>query len=282
MVLHKVWLIPVASAAFAFASFLVSYILAVANNHVDAFLPYISDTGTLPPESCVFGQLLNLSAIFLVLSAYLRHRQIVEYYGHRLQMHGKGRWRTVSFVLLGVGYLSAFGTSLVANFQETRVLIVHNIAAMVAFFAGLVYCWGQTVFSYVMKPRMFGLYLSHTRLLICISATVFLVVHVVTMWAEPFVKETAPDVNMTATTQFSEHNIERYKPDSPEYINHLVVTIAEWLLAISFELFIVSFAVELRHAYAHAPKLILKPSEQPFNDHSHTVKTASDTTLSSR
>lgn len=28
---------------------------------------FFSDTGTLPPESCVFGQLLNIGAVFGIL-----------------------------------------------------------------------------------------------------------------------------------------------------------------------------------------------------------------------
>uniref|UniRef100_A0A914WI34 DNA damage-regulated autophagy modulator protein 2 n=1 Tax=Plectus sambesii TaxID=2011161 RepID=A0A914WI34_9BILA len=262
MVLHKVWLVPVASSACAVGSVVICYIIALANNHVDAFLPFISDTGTIPPESCIFGQLINFSAVFLLITVYLRHRQIVEYYGHRLEMRGQGRWRIVSTVLLCIGCLSAFGMSIVANFQETTVLVVHDIGALTAFFAGTAYCWGQVLFSYVMTPRMFELRLSHARLVLCLASTVFLLLC-----------------------------------KSTEYANHLVVTTAEWLLAICFELFIVSFAVELRHAYAHAPKLLIKQVPQDHTDNNskavkvsyiapdgsvNSLQTASDTTLTSR
>lgn len=39
------------------------YGIAVANNHVEPVFPYISDAGSLSPESCVFGQLLNIGAV---------------------------------------------------------------------------------------------------------------------------------------------------------------------------------------------------------------------------
>lgn len=49
---------------------------------------------------------------------YLRHRQIVEYYGHRHQKRRDGgRWRLASDVMLWIGYGSVLGLSLVANFQ---------------------------------------------------------------------------------------------------------------------------------------------------------------------
>jgi hypothetical protein len=34
----------------------------VFNEHVWPAFPYISDTGALPPESCIFGQALNIGA----------------------------------------------------------------------------------------------------------------------------------------------------------------------------------------------------------------------------
>lgn len=39
----------------------------------------------------------------------------------------------------------------------------------------------------------------------------------------------------------------------------MIGTCSEWLLAICFQLYILSFAIELRKAYCHAPKLRLMP-----------------------
>lgn len=149
MGLDKVWVIPLCTFVFSLAAFLVSYVMAASLGHVTTFWPYIrwvfapaepsrlefdlalhsagaqtkvhalvcSDSGAFPPESCVFGQLLNLSALFLAITVYLRHRQIVEFYWHRFKQ--VGRWRGVSCFLLWVGYASAFGISMVANFQAS-------------------------------------------------------------------------------------------------------------------------------------------------------------------
>lgn len=38
------------------------YGISLSNKHISSVWPYISDTGSLPPESCVFGQLLNIAA----------------------------------------------------------------------------------------------------------------------------------------------------------------------------------------------------------------------------
>ncbi len=39
------------------------YGIAVSENHVDSVWPFISNTGTFAPESCVFGLFLNTGAL---------------------------------------------------------------------------------------------------------------------------------------------------------------------------------------------------------------------------
>lgn len=46
------------------------------------------------------------------------------------------------------------------------------------------------------------------------------------------------------------------------YIDHVMGTASEWLMAIVFEVYILSFAIELRNARCHAPKLRLTDNEE--------------------
>lgn len=39
------------------------YAVAASLDHVYPVWPYISDTGTLPPESCIFGLMLNIGSL---------------------------------------------------------------------------------------------------------------------------------------------------------------------------------------------------------------------------
>lgn len=39
------------------------YIAAVLQGHVEPNFPYISDAATYSPESCVFGQFINIGAV---------------------------------------------------------------------------------------------------------------------------------------------------------------------------------------------------------------------------
>ncbi|KHN73945.1 DNA damage-regulated autophagy modulator protein 2, partial [Toxocara canis] len=203
-----------------------SYCVAVGNDHVTAFWPYISDSGTLPPESCIFGQLLNLAALFLAITVYLRHRQIVEFYWHRLK-------------------------------QENNVIIVHYAGALLAFGCGLIYTWAQTVFSYNMNPKLAKPIVSHCRLMLCVISTMFFITMIVfgpILGKQP--NSFVPD---------AEGHLYKWTVDSPNYIEHMIGTCSEWLLAICFQLYILSFAIELRHAYCHAPKLRLMPFYDDFD-----------------
>ena len=63
---------------FAVLSVVTTYGIAVGLNHVPAFLPYIIDAASNPPESCIFAQFMNFVAMFLCIVIYIRYRQVVE------------------------------------------------------------------------------------------------------------------------------------------------------------------------------------------------------------
>ena len=110
----------------------------------------------------------------VALSVYLRHRQYVVYYEHTLGQK-RGWWRITSFILMQIGFFSAFGMSMVANFQETSVAAAHFTGAMIAFFGSTIYVWGQIFLSYSMMPRMTPLWLNTIRAFFAAIATAALI-----------------------------------------------------------------------------------------------------------
>ncbi|TMS37110.1 hypothetical protein L596_004111 [Steinernema carpocapsae] len=66
MAFDHAWIFPVLTATCALAAFFIGYAIGVSNGDEYAWLSYISDGGAIPPQSCIFGQLLNLSAVFSV------------------------------------------------------------------------------------------------------------------------------------------------------------------------------------------------------------------------
>ena len=56
------------------------YTLSVLLHHTEPDFPYISDTGTYSPESCIFGQALNIGAL---VSKFLFYMILVFHFTYR-------------------------------------------------------------------------------------------------------------------------------------------------------------------------------------------------------
>ncbi|KAF2897203.1 hypothetical protein ILUMI_08977 [Ignelater luminosus] len=124
-------------------TFIITYLVSVLDGNVYAFFPYISDTGALPPESCIFGLLVNIGAAILAATMYIRYRQ-VDFAINCKDVDLHRMWNTLSIIF---GIIACFGINLVANFQETTASEIHFIGALLAFGIGILYFAVQTKIS---------------------------------------------------------------------------------------------------------------------------------------
>ncbi|XP_061416144.1 modulator of macroautophagy TMEM150B-like isoform X1 [Lethenteron reissneri] len=156
-------LLPLGFSSLGVAGFWTVYIVAGNNTPVSPLVsfPYISDCGTYPPQSCLFGQLLNVGGFTVLVICLIRYRQ-VEGYGYH-------SWINTLSLLMGV--LCAFGATLVGNFQETNHLPTHMVGAVLTFGAAVLYFWLQCVLVLRVRPRHGGLALAGIRIIACILAT---------------------------------------------------------------------------------------------------------------
>ena len=92
------------------------YGIAVAYNHVPAFIPYISDTGVFVPERSVFSLLVNFSAFLHGFIIYLRYENI--FYETKASNRRKLRFLNKFCLILGLS--CSFGLCLIANFQVIK------------------------------------------------------------------------------------------------------------------------------------------------------------------
>lgn len=80
---------------------------------------FLSDTGTEPPESCIFAQILAFGAFIQILITFIRYHHvklIIQYIGiNRLQ----------KFNILGfcIGIVSSIGVTIVGSFQVKKYII---------------------------------------------------------------------------------------------------------------------------------------------------------------
>ncbi|XP_043915621.1 modulator of macroautophagy TMEM150B isoform X2 [Protopterus annectens] len=206
------------------------YGISIANASVNATakFPYISACGSYPPQSCIFSQILNLGAFLMVWVILIRYQQVKESDGHCV----------LNTIALIAGVLCALGMSIVGNFQQVHVRVVHLIGAFLAFVIGVIYFWLQTVLMFKVKPQHGGCYLKLIRIVLCIICTVLIITMAVL------------------------HNI-RLKSMAAK---------CEWTAAMGLMLLFGLFAVEFRHIEGHSYKIKNKKrTNQPTEKQASTM-----------
>ncbi|XP_076337833.1 DNA damage-regulated autophagy modulator protein 2-like isoform X2 [Tachypleus tridentatus] len=246
MVLAKIYFLPLAVFILLPGTFILTYVISILLRDVEVGFPYISDTGTYVPESCIFGQLLNLVASLIAATVYVRYKQVEQYYRDHLSNESRLVLR-LNMVGLWLGWIAAFGVSLVANFQETSVFIIHMIGAMMAFGIGMFYAWLQTLMSYYMFPLVNSLLMARLRLVLSIVSTVcFIILNVATP---------------LSLQQFHGKDKTKWYQKDGGFASHVIATVSEWILALAFDLYFLSFVRELQNITMASPKVIFLTEE---------------------
>ncbi|ELU15811.1 hypothetical protein CAPTEDRAFT_183312 [Capitella teleta] len=202
---------------------------------------FLSDTGAIPPESCIFAQLLNLTAVVVGATVYVRYRHVRETCMDRPKILIANK---VSLVL---GLLAALGVSMVGNFQETNVLVVHLIGAILAFGIGTVYCWLTSALSYKMCPSVSSRLTCHIRVLISSFTSV---AFIITFTLDGIAKR-----------YFHGNDPRKWYPSDGGWSEHLVSTVSEWLMAIAMLMFFLTFVGEFKSIHVGEPPLVIIVSE---------------------
>lgn len=227
------WLLPLITAVWILGSFLITYAIAVANGRVEPDFPYISYTAIYAPQRAIFSQLVNIGAVLLGSTAYIRFIQVKADYPH---MSTKMRGCNVASLILGL--LSALGLSMVANFQAKIIQIPHYLGAFLAFGLGTVYCWVQTVITWrVCSQDAHYFRVLNLRFFTTIFVTIILFIFTITKIY--YKKNKFPG---------SKWNVHRGV--------YLTSTITEWLLAAFILLYVLSFIFEFRHIRLRFPEIV--------------------------
>ncbi|KAK3759709.1 hypothetical protein RRG08_017607 [Elysia crispata] len=236
-------LLPVFQVSLATLTFILSYVWSVTRNDVSPAFPFISDTGASRPESCFFSQMLNMSAFITFFIMYTRFRYVK--LKINLTNDGEGpKWLPrVNLVSTIFGIIAAFGVSLVANFQDNSDLyLVHFIGAFLAFGLGVLYSILQTAVSY----RLEGLAICRWRLVICVLCVAAGVAMAASWITANILWSSGPH---TGEKQW-------WKRNDAGYTAHICSTALEWLLALGFFLFFLTYVKEFDTI---EPEIIFRP-----------------------
>ncbi|NXG14568.1 DRAM2 protein, partial [Grallaria varia] len=216
--------LPVALVLCSASAFIFSYVTAVLLRHVDPLVPYISDTGTIPPERCLFGILLNISTFLGVATVYVRYKQV-----GALNPEKSGILR-LNRLGLALGWTSCFGLCIIANFQKCILYSVHVLGACLTFGMGAVYMLVQTLLSFRMQPELHGRDIFWARLALL-------------LWSSSSVATMLVSSVLLGSGIYGPDLVQKlhWHPQESGYTPHMISTVSEWSLAFSFLSFFLTY-----------------------------------------
>ncbi|XP_069696588.1 DNA damage-regulated autophagy modulator protein 2-like [Periplaneta americana] len=241
----KLYLLPVFLFLFLPASVLITLAISIIYDHVSPVFPYISDTGAFPPESCIFGLLLNFAAYTMLGSIYMRYLQ-VEYYV--TAKPGKGVGHNFNKVTAIIGAVSCLGLDIVANFQVISLIDVHMTGAMLCFGTGIVYFALQVWISY----KIPGVTSKHVLLVRTVFVILCCTATIITIGAGIAAYRIYP-----GTYEDARH----WKREEPGWELHLVSTISEWIMCMLYSFLMLSFVPDLWGYELVLPKVMPKDNK---------------------
>ncbi|KFO36414.1 DNA damage-regulated autophagy modulator protein 1 [Fukomys damarensis] len=204
------------------AAVIISYMVAVLSGHVNPFLPHISDTGTTPPESSIFGFMINFSAFLGTATIYLRYK-ILE------KQNETSYFSTpvLNLVSLVLGLVGCIGMGIVASFQELTMPVVHDGGALLAFVCGVMYILLQSVISYKQCPQWNSLSTCRVRMAISVVSC-------------------AAVLPMIACASLISITKLKRNPREKDCVYHLVSAICEWTAAFGFVFYFLTFVQDFQ------------------------------------
>lgn len=265
MILTKLHLLPGLVVFAVFGAFIVTYIIAVNLDHIRAFFPYISDTGTTIPESTIFGLFLNLGSIFIFLTMYVRYLYVKRCYLNDPNLLNFTSVKRLNSISLWLAAIISLGGIFVANFQETVAFIPHMIGAFCCFGVGSVYFCLQTVISYSVCPQLNSLQMARFRLLLSVLGV--------------FLTSSCGIFGIASYFLFSKTiaDIPLWAPEDGGFELHVVSSFSEWATLMVFAVYFITFIKEFKNLVMNCPTV--EPTNEITNHsyNSYTISTVDRT-----
>lgn len=238
MVFTKAYVLPILFGFWLPVTIFITYTVSVLTDHVPLVLPYISDTGSWAPESCIFGILLTLGALIMFTIMYIRYKQ-VEYLQEKNEF--SKIFNRLNYWSFYVGVISVFGGLIVANFQVGLIFFVHIMGAGICFGFGTLYQILQVIIAFKLYPIIGKKSINICRIFLTAVSTISLTVTCIS--------------GLVAYAKFRGEDVTNWGPEDGGYEFHFVSAVGEYVLTISTVFNIMSLAEEFKNVEMHPPKI---------------------------
>ncbi|KAH8853130.1 DNA damage-regulated autophagy modulator protein 2 [Schistosoma japonicum] len=198
-------LLPILVCILSLVAVTTCYFLSLTQDHISPYFPYISDAGSKIPESCIFGQLLNIISVLAGLCFYSWHKHLLDP-SHKFNQRCY-RQIKLARIALCFGFICAFGMSVVANFQETAVWSMHLFGAGLLFGGGSIYALIVTyiTYKYIVRSRIWI-----ARLVLAFISLFSFILRKLMLWN--IFMDYEPTTGLIARFMYDGDNIRKWKP----------------------------------------------------------------------
>lgn len=166
---------------------------------------------------------------------YRNDNEVQSYFSRRLAQIG-----------VGFGLASAFGITLVANFQEPNLLQMHAAGAFLVFGLGAAYLWIEVIITFQISNGT-----ASARRIIRIR-TVLAVINSSSFGVTIIALKIALDRYITNSQRVRQN----WWPEDGGHDVHVVSAFAEWIVALTQMLFFTTYSCEFRKYKVTFPKLV--------------------------
>ena len=265
------------------STLIACYLISVNLGHVPAEFPYISDTGNFVPESCIFGQMLNMSAVLFGMIVVVRHVQLkhlIEDGQLAPPCSDFDIARVINTTLLVAGLTAALGVSVVANFQLSSVPVVHGIGALMAFGPPTLYFLLESImFSF--KITSIGycpFWIAISRVLITFSYMLVGAIFIIFQFLHR-VHDGTIILGESVEEFLAVRHWIREEGEENKWHFFITTTATEWVLAILILLFLLSFIPEFNRFEFSGPFIIVCQHKKRHSSSGKTVSLESELSI---
>ncbi|ESO97673.1 hypothetical protein LOTGIDRAFT_228276 [Lottia gigantea] len=252
---RRIHYLPILTAFFIIGSLFITYGVSVSQGHVEPDFPYISYTAIKVPERCIFAQLINIGSTLLAFNVYIRYLTMRAMLTATRRLTSDRKWNIATLIM---GFLSALGLSMVANFQTVDIKPAHYVGAGLAFILGTCYCWVQSWLSWKLRRPLNNTLVANLQIVNSVFLTCFLIIFIISK----------------AVYKLSEIHGLGTKHDTLR-VPYLVSTATEWLTAGSIVTFVLTFIPDFRKSILRGPVVELPQEIMSKINSSTSISTAS-------
>lgn len=227
--LKRLHLIPIFLVFWLLSGLLICFLIALSNGHVSAYVPFISEAGGKLPESGIFGIFLCFGAVLGFVTMLIRYLVI-----SKCNLQCSQKIDVLNKISLLVGFISLCGMIVVGVYSMYGILSAHLVGARMLFYCSILYGFLQMLISFFIYPKCCRIAIFRIRLLICNAALLFLIGMMImfpiglSQWNAKY-----PAANKV--------------PGDQGFTLILASSVCEWLMAVSFLCFFLSFVKEFRN-----------------------------------